>query len=434
MVDHMAAHPDLRGTGGNVTIILRGGTVGTVYGGCDVNGNVEGRITIIVDSTGDACPLDVNTIYGGGNLAPYTPDSASTNPNYNFPLIDLRNGHVNRNVYGGGRGSLASTTNGTVTSNPYVHMHPDVNSGKKFRVLGSLLGGGELGPVNGNTTVLIENGLVKGSVYGGGKGDVAHEDFGIVKKNTWVDMQGGQVERSIYGGGELGSVGTWTATYAAGESPLHIEGEPKTCQAGTGVAKITISGNSMVGVLDKAIMPPPDPEEDDYGYIFCGSRGEVDSIHYATANKLAVVDSTYLEIGGEALVTSSAYGGCENGQVLRNTYVKITGNSQIGVGYHKETTSSTPSRPLRNGQAGTPPTSTRSPTGPIALPSTYMMPTPNTTAIMTTVTPSPPTAATPMPPTATASTATSSAAARATMPLSPARKCRQAPGATRQAV
>ena len=336
MIDWMDAHPGLWGTGGNVTIILRGGTVGTVYGGCDVNGTVEGRITIIVDSTGTDCPLDINTIYGGGNLAAYTPDTASTDPNYNFPLIDLRNGHVNRNVYGGGRGSLASTTNGTVNSNPLVHMHPDVANGKKFIVKGNITGGGELGPVNGNTKVLMEYGRVQGSVYGGGKGDVAHEDFGIVKKNAWVDMQGGQVERSIYGGGELGSVGTWTATYAAGESPLHIAGEPKTCQTGTGVAKITISGNSMVGVLEKAIMPPPDPEEDDYGYIFCGSRGEVDSIHYATANKLAVVDSTYLEIGGNALVTASAYGGCENGQVLRNTYVKITGNSQIGVGYHKE--------------------------------------------------------------------------------------------------
>ena len=344
MVDHMNANPGLRGTGGNVTIILRGGTIGTVYGGCDVNGNVEGRITIIVDSTGDdiRCPLDVNTIYGGGNLAAYNPDTANTSdpnydPNYASPFIDLRNGHVNSNVYGGGKGNTASVNNGLVTSNPYVHMHPDVANRKNFRVLGNIYGGGELGQVQGNTTVRIkEGGLVKGSVYGAGLGNTADENFGLVAKNTWVDMQGGQVERSIYGGGELGSVGTWTATYAAGESPLHIAGEPKTCQAGTGVAKITISGNSMVGVLDKAIMPPPDPDEDDYGYIFCGSRGEVDSIHYATANKLAVVDSTYLEIGGNTLVTASAYGGCENGQVLRNTYVKITGNSQIGVGYYND--------------------------------------------------------------------------------------------------
>ena len=341
MVDHMAAHPELKGTGGNVTIILRGGTIGTVYGGCDVNGNVEGRITIIVDSTGDdiRCPLDVNTIYGGGNLAAYNPDTANTsdpnyNPNYAYPLIDLQTGHVNRNVYGGGRGNTSSVNNGLVTSNPYVHMHPDVANSKNFRVGGNLYGGGELGKVAGNTIVRIENGTVNGSVFGGGKGNQSHEEFGLIAKNAWVDMQGGLVKRSIYGGGELGSVGTFTATYGAGESPLHIAGEPKTCQTGTGVAKVTVTGNSQVGVLNKALMPPPDPDEDDYGYIFCGSRGEADSIHYVNANKLAVVDSTYLEIGGNALVTSTVYGGCENGQVLRNTRVHITGECQIGVGYH----------------------------------------------------------------------------------------------------
>ena len=337
MVDHMAAHPELEGTGGNVTIILRGGTVGTVYGGCDVNGTVEGRITIIVDSTGADCPLDINAIYGGGNLAAYTPDTAnSSDPNYDpdyaYPLIDLLNGHVNRNVYGGGKGSTASVNNGLVIANPYVHMHPDVANGKMFLVKGNVLGGGELGKVDGSTTVRIENGTVNGSVYGGGKGDQSHEEFGLVAKNTWVDMQGGLVKRSIYGGGELGSVGTFTATYGAGESPLHIAGEPKTCQTGTGLAKVTVSGNSQVGIPEVALMPPPNPDQDDYGYIFCGSRGEVDSIHYPNANKLAVVDSTYLEIGGNALVTATVYGGGENGQVLRNTRVRITGDCQIGVG------------------------------------------------------------------------------------------------------
>jgi hypothetical protein len=332
----MEAHPDLYGTGGNVTIVLRGGTIGDVFGGCDLNGNVEGRITIIVDSTNTGCGLDINNIYGGGNLAPYNPDTAATDANYAYPFIDLRNGHVNNNVFGGGKGSMASVNNGLVTSNPYVHMHPDVANSKKFRVLGNIYGGGELGKVQGNTKVAIEEGIVKGSVYGAGLGNAADENFGLVAKNTWVDMQGGHVERSIYGGGELASVGTFTATYSAGESPLHIAGEPKTCQTGTGVAKVTVGGNSMVGVLDKALMPPPDPEEDDYGYIFCGSRGDADSVHHTNACKLAVVDSTYLEIGDNALVTSAVYGGCENGQVLRNTYVYITGECQIGVGHYND--------------------------------------------------------------------------------------------------
>ena len=343
MVTDLANNPSWYGTGGNVTIILRGGDIGAVYGGCDVNGNVEGRITIIVDSSVADCELDIDTIYGGGKQAVYNPDTAnSSNPYYNanyaFPFIDLRNGHVNTHVYGGGKGDISSISKGLVTSNPYVYMHPDVANSKRFHVGGDILGGGELGQVAGNTKVRIDNGTVLGSVYGGGKGHTDNEAFGLVTKNTWVDMQGGHVHRSVYGGGELGSVGTFTATYGAGESPLHIAGEPKTCQAGTGVAKVIIGGNSLVGVLAMAIMPPPDPENDDYGYIFCGSRGDADSIRHPNACKLAVVDSTYLKIGGNALVTSAVYGGCENGQVLRNTYVYITDECQIGVGHYNDGT------------------------------------------------------------------------------------------------
>ena len=335
MYDDLEANPGWYGTGGNVTIILRGGTIGNVFGGCDINGDVEGRITIIVDSS-SACPLEINNIYGGGNLASYNPDTAVSNPDYAYPYIDLRNGHVNQNVYGGGKGSTASVNHGKVTSNPYVHMHPDVANSKSFLVKGNLYGGGELGQVQGNTKVLIEKGTVKGSVFGAGLGDLSNENFGLVAKNTWVDMQGGLVERSIYGGGELASVGTFTEFYHAGNG--RVEGEPKTCATGTGLAKVTLSGDAQVGVISMAIMPPPIPEEDDYGYIFCGSRGEVDSIHNPNANKLAVVGNTYLQIGGSALVTSAAYGGCENGQVLNDTYVKITGDCQIGVGYYNDGT------------------------------------------------------------------------------------------------
>ena len=334
MVNWMSQHSDLYGTGGNVLIILEGGTIGDVFGGCDLNGSVEGTVTIIVDSS-SACPLEINNIYGGGNLASYNPLAIATNPDYAYPYIDLRNGHVNQNVYGGGKGSTASVNHGKVTSNPYVHMHPDVANSKSFLVKGDLYGGGELGQVVGNTKVLIEKGTVKGSVYGAGLGDLSNENFGLVAKNTWVDMQGGLVERSVYGGGELASVGTFTEFYHAGNG--RVEGEPKTCATGTGLAKVTLSNDAQVGVISMALMPPPIPEEDDYGYIFCGSRGEVDSIHNPNANKLAVVGNTYLQIGGSALVTSAAYGGCENGQVLNDTYVKITGDCQIGVGYNDGT-------------------------------------------------------------------------------------------------
>ena len=322
----------LYGTGGNVKIILRGGTIGDVFGGCDVNGNVEGRITIIVDSTG-TCPLDIDNIFGGGNLASYSPDSAATVSNYAYPYIDLQNGHVNHNVFGGGKGSLASVDNGKVTSNPKVHMHPDVANSKKFRVLGNIYGGGELGQVQGNTTVLIEKGTVKGSVYGAGLGNAADEDFGLVAKNTTVDMRDGLVEHNIYGGGEMASVGTFTRTDHA------VTG----CTANTGKATVTI----LSGTVGPTSMPADfltgyngsDFVNDRIvGMVFGGSKGVAGNPesnplydHIAFANE---TDVTIGENSGHTgpFIKGSVYGGSQNGHVYNGgTYVKIYGG-QIGCG------------------------------------------------------------------------------------------------------
>ena len=211
---------------------------------------------------------------------------------------------------------------------------------------GNVYGGCNLGQVKnpaanvyGNTTVTINDGTVEGSVFGGGEGSTDDRDHGLVEGNTLVDMKGGTVERSIYGGGSLGSVGTFTEYYTANTADgHHFAGEPKVCnKKNTGVAKVLISGGK-VGI-DGSLMPieGANPDDDDRGWIFCGSRGEADSITYPKANILAFVDSTYLEISGTALITASVYGGSENGQVLRNTHVKIT-SGQIGTGCSNNTT------------------------------------------------------------------------------------------------
>ena len=213
-------------------------------------------------------------------------------------------------------------------------------------IKGNVYGGGKLGDVQNktvgenttinNTKVTINNGIIKGSVYGGGMGVLTDEKKGLVEGNTTIDLLGGRVERSIYGGGELGSVGTFTeytpVVYDPNGTPETVN-VPKTCAEGTGLAKVIINGG-RVGRVDKAKMPGPD-DDDDWGYVFCGGRGEADSIAHHKAIALAVVDSTYLEINSGSLITSSVYGGAENGLVLGNTHVKLTGG-QIGVGYYKD--------------------------------------------------------------------------------------------------
>ena len=202
-------------------------------------------------------------------------------------------------------------------------------------VRGNVYGGGERGTVTRNTNVTINNDTVNGSVYGGGMGLLDDEESGLVKGNATVIMTGGIVERSIYGGGELGSVGTFTDFYTVATG-AHVVGEPRTCATGTGKAEVLISGG-QVG-RNEAYMPEAGATtyEDDLGYVFCGSRGEADSLTYPLANLYAVVKETHLKISGSALITASAYGGCENGLVLGDTHVEIAGG-QIGTGYNEVT-------------------------------------------------------------------------------------------------
>ena len=205
-------------------------------------------------------------------------------------------------------------------------------------VKGNVYGGGEIGKVTVNTNVTINGGTVNHTVFGGGMGADDDVTAGLVGGNTLVTMTGGQVRHSVYGGGELGSVGTYTAdsivTYSSpdsnGNQSVTI---PTVCTTGTGLAKVLISGG-QVGI-DSALMPTTlTPGLDDYGYVFCGGMGLADSINNHLANGFAVTDSTYLEISG-GLITASAYGGSENGLVLGNTRVKMTGG-QIGIGHYME--------------------------------------------------------------------------------------------------
>ena len=64
---------------GNVTLNLFGGTIGSAFGGNNAGGDIYGKITVNMFDQGD-CPLVVHNIYGGGNLAAYSPTTAGSYP------------------------------------------------------------------------------------------------------------------------------------------------------------------------------------------------------------------------------------------------------------------------------------------------------------------------------------------------------------------
>ena len=315
------------GHGGNIILTIKGGTIGNAFGGSDIKGNVDGTITVIIDSTASDCGFDLDMVYGGSNLAEYEPLSSTTIS----PVVELRKGHVNQNVFGGGKGDHEALAAGMTNANPKVTMT------NGFRVLGNIYGGGEYAIVMHNAKVELTGGKVS-TVYGGGKGYYEGKDFGSVKGNTEVNMTAGQVEQSIYGGGELASVGTFNdstlVSYTTGVNEGTQVYVPTSCTSETGLAKVVISGGRVGD--DQPYMPTStEPGNDEDGYVFCGGKGLADSIAYPQAIALAVVNKTYLEISGTALITASAYGGSENGLVLDNTHVKVAGG-QIGLGHYLE--------------------------------------------------------------------------------------------------
>ena len=185
-------HVDLGGTGGNIILNLYGGKIGNVYGGCDYRGNIEGDITIRIDSasfTNEACRLDTNYVYGGSRWALYTP----LNANANSPQIFVQNGHVNGAVYGGSMGGDPSHEfgNGGLVSNPRVFIGDKENAFHKVRIggflhdngiptivrgEGNVFGGGNAANMEGNPTVTIQgtittagkpSTIIEGDVYGG---------------------------------------------------------------------------------------------------------------------------------------------------------------------------------------------------------------------------------------------------------------------------
>ena len=385
---------------GDVELTITSGKFGKVFGGNNQGGAIMGHIIVNIEETGDCpVPIEIDELYLGGNEAAYSmygyynsgtaadpvysPRTSASDQNeavtgmrktapYDAPVLNVISCTYIGKVFGGGYGTGAAMyANPTVNINMIPGSHAnsiptDVNNPSKLGLVGDIYGGGNEAAIHGNTTVnvgtlvgqpitLTSTGettnvvgaYVTGTVYGAGKGKEDDPEAAIVTGNTQVNMGGGLVRRSIYGGGELGSVGTFTEYYTdtsgnANDGDYHVKGEPKTCQTGTGLTKVIINGG-RVGLVNQLMPDPNNPtSDDDYGYVFCAGKGMADptdtngdGVPYA--NLLAVSDSSYLEISGTALIAASAYGGSENGQVLRNTHVKIKGG-QIGSGHYKEGT------------------------------------------------------------------------------------------------
>ena len=251
--------------GERIDVQIKGGTVGSVYGG-----GYRGTITV-----GD-------------------PDDTRVDDGV---FVEISGGTVLGDVYGGGRGGLDKVTHssgGGINSEGYMDSTGhSVVIGDVFVIVsggtvkGNVYGGGESVPklssysgvnatfsasdpdvaaVDGDTYVMVSGGIVEGSVYGGGKGvlmlndqpydapmevpaivgtagsysyqdilwksgggavydsSVDYTGYARVTGSTMVAVMGGTVNCNIYGGAEIGRVNATSNVWVLGTDSMSIHG------------------------------------------------------------------------------------------------------------------------------------------------------------------------------------------------------------------
>ena len=236
-----------------ITLNINSGMVANAFGGNNTGGDITGGITVNINKNANTCGWYVGNVYGAGNQADYT----------GSPVVNILNGTVSGNVFGGGLGASA-----TVTGNPQVKIGdnteghesyvatvsgdvygggdagnvvgiPAVNVVNKSNTsIGNVYGGGNAADVNG-TDVNIDGGTITGMVFGGGHGDKNAEPQteANVKGNVKVDITGGSIGK-VFGGSN--SKGNITGTIA-----LTIEKNDEHCDMY--IAEVYGGGNEADG-------------------------------------------------------------------------------------------------------------------------------------------------------------------------------------------
>lgn len=260
---------------GNVTLNIYGGNIReNAYGGSNVNGNITGSITVNMDwsrassDCNSESDLHVGNIYGGSNLAAYTPTyTVGEGETRISPAVNIKHGTVSQSVFGGGWGASA-----IVTSNPVVTIGDDVEEHSAI-VVGNVYGGGDAAAVTGNATVIYNDNNASSTVanlFGGG-------NAAGVSGTTAVTMTSGKVTAGIYGGcNASGSVGD--ATLAINGGTLGTSDTPLTSGIfGGGFGNnTTTTGNITVNVNGATV----------YGDVYGGSA--LGSVNASDANTTTV--------------------------------------------------------------------------------------------------------------------------------------------------
>lgn len=307
--------------------ILGGTVVGSVYGGGNNNGaGISSSIEcdISIDMTGGT----VGNIYGG---------SRSKGIVYGDTNLNILGGTVVSDIYGGGEGGYtdASTPGTFVTGNSIVNIGQDLSTGSTELALsinGNVYGGSAYGTVNGSsntgsavdnlkTTVDVYYGVVKGSVFGGGKGSTAYTpkvygpvtvtihngNIGKVFGGNDAAGQPAGADKVILKGGIIGNAFGGGNSTGQNTTDISLEGATVTNLFGGSNTKGVVNSTNVVM-----------------------TSGIVDNV-YGGNNEGTSTDTTVVNISG-GVVNKEIYGGGMQAPVTTSTSVTVTA-PQVGDVY-----------------------------------------------------------------------------------------------------
>ncbi len=341
--------------GDSVVTITGGSIAGSVYGGGS-QGNLSGKSSVAIDGGTIG-----GSVYGGGEEG--TVDGSSG--------VVISDGSVKGSVFGGSKGTSTSSDTGKVTGTSSV-----VITGGSFGAVddignpisgtGNIFGGGEYAATDGAASVTVGRSggsggfSIQGNVYGGGcqapvgtsavtvnEGEIKGSVFGAGScetsrtGGTTVTVNGGTVAGSVYGGGELGTVGT--ADVPGSGTQVNLNGgtvaqslfgagkgdSSRSLTDGCvyGPAGVTITGGRVLGTV--------------YGGGDSGTvgTGTLTGSGAGASMTVAVSSSTSVTMTGGA-VSDSVFGGGAGsssdyafGAVFGNTAVHISGGTVTGGVY-----------------------------------------------------------------------------------------------------
>ena len=251
---------------GDTEVNAFGGTIHHVFGGSNTLGNVRNASVAFIDEADDSCPLEVDEIYGGGNVAYMEGDSR------------LKLGCITamKELYGGARNAdLGGDVDLTITSGHFGRVFGGNNmggtisgfirlnieeTGCKPITIGELYGCGNAAayttPIGkADPTINVKSFTSIGRIFGGGLGATA-----IVTGNPTVNIN--EV---------VGANATMTSTYAGTEItlsdgskvtlPAHESGKIGaigTVFGGGNAAKVVGSTNVNIGTETTVVFESPE--------------------------------------------------------------------------------------------------------------------------------------------------------------------------------